>query len=77
MKYIISTLGCKVNQYETQAMETLLQSHGHEAAKAGERADAVIAAYEYTPMSVRAALDAIAENEFPGTLPVTLQPIQP
>ena len=21
MKYIISTLGCKVNQYETQAME--------------------------------------------------------
>ena len=42
MKYIISTLGCKVNQYETQAMETLLQSHGHEAAKPGEPADAVI-----------------------------------
>ena len=42
MKYIISTLGCKVNQYETQAMETLLRSHGHEAAKAGELADAVI-----------------------------------
>ena len=42
MKYIISTLGCKVNQYETQAMETLLQSHGHEPAKAGELADAVI-----------------------------------
>ena len=42
MKYIISTLGCKVNQYETQAMESLLQSHGHEPAKAGERADAVI-----------------------------------
>ena len=42
MKYIISTLGCKVSQYETQAMESLLQSHGHEPAKAGERADAVI-----------------------------------
>ena len=42
MKYIISTLGCKVNQYETQAMETLVQSHGHEAAKPGEPADAVI-----------------------------------
>ena len=42
MKYIISTLGCKVNQYETQAMETLLQSHGHEPANAGELADAVI-----------------------------------
>ena len=24
MKYIIDTLGCKVNQYETQAMEALL-----------------------------------------------------
>ena len=42
MKYIISTLGCKVNQYETQAMEALLLSHGHSAAAEGERADAVI-----------------------------------
>lgn len=42
MKYIISTLGCKVNQYETQAMETLLQSHGHRPALPGETADAVI-----------------------------------
>ena len=42
MKYIISTLGCKVNQYETQAMETLFQQHGHEHAAPGERADAVI-----------------------------------
>ena len=28
MRYIIDTLGCKVNQYETQAMETLLASAG-------------------------------------------------
>lgn len=42
MKYIISTLGCKVNQYETQAMETLLNSHGHECAREGEVADVVI-----------------------------------
>ncbi|MBQ3209962.1 MAG: tRNA (N(6)-L-threonylcarbamoyladenosine(37)-C(2))-methylthiotransferase MtaB [Oscillospiraceae bacterium] len=42
MKYIISTLGCKVNQYETQAMESILQSHGHESCAKGERADAVI-----------------------------------
>jgi len=42
MKYIISTLGCKVNQYETQAMETLLQQHGHSRAAPGEPADAVI-----------------------------------
>lgn len=42
MKYIIATLGCKVNQYETQAMETLLLAHGHSAAAKGETADAVI-----------------------------------
>ena len=42
MKYIIATLGCKVNQYETQAVETLLQSHGHSHAAPGEPADAVI-----------------------------------
>ncbi len=42
MKYIISTLGCKVNQYETQAMETILQEHGHTHAAPGELADAVI-----------------------------------
>ena len=42
MKYIISTLGCKVNQYETQAMETFLCSRGHRPAENGEKADAVI-----------------------------------
>ncbi len=42
MKYIISTLGCKVNQYETQAMETMLREHGHEPACPGETGDAVI-----------------------------------
>ena len=42
MKYVISTLGCKVNQYETQAMELLLQERGHEASAAREPADAVI-----------------------------------
>ncbi|MBQ6465532.1 MAG: tRNA (N(6)-L-threonylcarbamoyladenosine(37)-C(2))-methylthiotransferase MtaB [Oscillospiraceae bacterium] len=42
MKYIIATLGCKVNQYETQAMEALLLARGHESAAPGERADAVL-----------------------------------
>ena len=42
MKYIISTLGCKVNQYETQAMETFLSERGFERAVPGEIADAVI-----------------------------------
>ena len=42
MKYIITTLGCKVNQYETQAMEAMLCADGHEPAAPGEIADAVI-----------------------------------
>ena len=42
MIYIISTLGCKVNQVETQAMEALLHEHGHRRADPGETADAVI-----------------------------------
>lgn len=40
MKFKFHTLGCKVNQYETQAMETLLRQRGHVPAD-GE-ADAVI-----------------------------------
>ena len=42
MTYIIATLGCKVNQYETQAMETMLTERGHRPAAEGETADAVI-----------------------------------
>jgi threonylcarbamoyladenosine tRNA methylthiotransferase MtaB len=42
MKFYIETLGCKVNQYETQALETLLVSRGHKACLPGEGCDAVI-----------------------------------
>ena len=42
MKYLIATLGCKVNQFETQAMEERLQRDGHLPASPGEQADAVI-----------------------------------
>jgi threonylcarbamoyladenosine tRNA methylthiotransferase MtaB len=42
MKYKIATLGCKVNQFETQALETLLGEYGLAEAGAGEAADAVI-----------------------------------
>lgn len=41
MKYAIATLGCKVNQYETQAMELLLHEHGHSATSDGD-ADVII-----------------------------------
>ncbi|MBQ9664202.1 MAG: tRNA (N(6)-L-threonylcarbamoyladenosine(37)-C(2))-methylthiotransferase MtaB [Oscillospiraceae bacterium] len=42
MKYLIATLGCKVNQFETQAMEERLQRDGHVPVIPGETADAVI-----------------------------------
>ncbi len=42
MKYKIATLGCKVNQFETQALETMLGSRGFELAKNGEMSDVII-----------------------------------
>ena len=42
MKYRIATLGCKVNQFETQALETMLAAHGFEEAGAGQTADVVV-----------------------------------
>jgi len=42
MKFAIYTLGCKVNQYETQAMETELALRGHELVTFEETADAYI-----------------------------------
>lgn len=42
MKIAIYTLGCKVNQYETQAMETALKERGHVLVPFEELADAYI-----------------------------------
>ncbi len=42
MKIALYTLGCKVNQYETQAMEQELQRRGHELVGFEEWADAYI-----------------------------------
>ena len=42
MKYIIATLGCKVNQFETQAMEECLRRDGHCPAIPGEKTDVII-----------------------------------
>lgn len=42
MKVSILTLGCKVNQYETQAMELLLKQKGHILVNEEEPADAYI-----------------------------------
>ncbi len=42
MKIAFYTLGCKVNQYETQAMERLLIQMGHSIGSFGERCDGYI-----------------------------------
>ena len=42
MKVAIYTLGCKVNQYETQAMEQALRERGHEVTEFTEAADAYV-----------------------------------
>ncbi len=42
MKFAFYTLGCKTNQYETQAMEQLLVSHGHEIGTFDEKCDGYI-----------------------------------
>ena len=42
MKFAIYTLGCKVNQYETQAMESELQDRGHTLVPFEETADIYI-----------------------------------
>ncbi len=42
MNVAIYTLGCKVNQYETQAMETILTARGHTLVPVQEAADAFI-----------------------------------
>ena len=42
MKVAIYTLGCKVNQYETQAMEQELRRRGHTVVEFSEEADAYV-----------------------------------
>ncbi|MEA4964403.1 MAG: tRNA (N(6)-L-threonylcarbamoyladenosine(37)-C(2))-methylthiotransferase MtaB [Oscillospiraceae bacterium] len=42
MKFAFFTLGCKVNQYETQAMEQLLRQWGHSLGDFEERCDCYI-----------------------------------
>lgn len=42
MRVAIHTLGCKVNQYETQAIEQTLRARGHEVVPFTEEADAYV-----------------------------------
>ena len=42
MRFAICTLGCKVNQYESQAMQTLLEARGHTAVSPEDPAELYI-----------------------------------
>ncbi len=53
MKFAFYTLGCKVNQYETQAMEQLLLARGHEIGRFSENC----ACYVINTCSVTAIAD--------------------
>lgn len=39
MKAAYLTLGCKVNQYDTEAMQEILESHGFKTVNFDEKAD--------------------------------------
>lgn len=69
MKYSITTLGCKVNQYESQAMDALLRARGHKPV--GSNADTVIInTCAVTVESSRKSRQAVrrAKSENPGAL---------
>ena len=64
MKFAIYTLGCKVNQYETQAMETELMKRGHELVGFDEAADAyLINTCTVTAISDRKSRTAIRQAQ--------------
>ena len=71
MKVAFYTLGCKMNQYETQAMEQLLRQRGHQVVDFSGEADA----YVVNPCSVTAVSDQKSRKvlhrvrrEHPGAL---------
>ena len=71
MKVAIYTLGCKVNQYETQAMERELRARGHETVPFGREADAyVINTCSVTAASDQKCRQAVhrARREHPGAV---------
>ena len=70
MKYIITTLGCKVNQYETQAMEAMLRERGLTEAEPGQADVVIVNTCAVTAESGRKSRQAVRrlESENPGAL---------
>lgn len=70
MKYAILTLGCKVNQFETQAMERMLRARGHVPAAAGEADVVIVNSCAVTAESGRKSRQALRRmlSENPGAV---------
>ena len=71
MKVAIYTLGCKVNQYETQAMEQSLRAKGHEVVDFSDAADAyVVNTCSVTAVSDQKSRQVLhrARREHPGAV---------
>jgi len=71
MRFSFITLGCKVNQFESQAMAALLEERGHSLAKKDEPADAyIINTCAVTAESSRKSRQAVrrAMGENPGAV---------
>jgi threonylcarbamoyladenosine tRNA methylthiotransferase MtaB len=71
MRYIIATLGCKVNQYESEAMEQLLRSRGHSRCAEGESPDVLIVnTCAVTAEGARKARQTVRrlQRQYPGAL---------
>ena len=70
MKYLFITLGCKVNQFETQAMETILQQRGHTQANSGEANAVIVNTCAVTAESGRKSRQALRRlmGENPGAV---------
>ena len=70
MKYAICTLGCKVNQFETQAIETMLSELGYEPSQDGGADVVIVNTCAVTAESGRKSRQAIRrlKSQNPGAL---------
>ncbi len=70
MRYIIATLGCKVNQYESEAMDELLRAAGHSPCAPGEAEAVILNSCAVTAEGERKARQALRRlgRENPGAV---------
>ena len=72
-KYLLTTLGCKVNQYESQQIRELVESFGLRPAGAGQQADlAVVNTCAVTTAASRKNRQAIRRLARDGRTPVVV-----